>query len=287
VPAVEIEIEIHTLERTPAWTQGAAPYALPTNAVRACGSQHTRPTASAGTSPKTTGQHNWRKPKSRGCSHAIPIIAAGPAHTSLTAAATSSQLRSSSPCSLGSVSRATLSLWSTPQHITPVGGRRSLSLPGTDLLGPQRCGKATSSSTVTVAPQRFHALRRLALARAHHRPTTGLLLRLQRADRGHVRRRQVRRRQVRLAGRLAAPGAPLRDCAGVGRVEDARARVHGHLAAPGAPLRDCAGVGGVEDARARVHGRLAAHLAAPGARGSFPSETHESCFAHALRHDSA
>ncbi len=31
----EIEIEIHTLERTPAWTQGAAPYALPTNAVQA------------------------------------------------------------------------------------------------------------------------------------------------------------------------------------------------------------------------------------------------------------
>jgi hypothetical protein len=73
----------------------------------------------------------------------------------------------------------------------------------------------------------IHAFRRLALARAHHRPTTGLLLRLQKADRGHVRRRYVRRRQVRLghgrlAGRLAAPGAPLRDCAGVGGVVDAR-----------------------------------------------------------------
>ncbi len=29
------EIEIHTLEQTPAWTQEAAPYALPTNAVQA------------------------------------------------------------------------------------------------------------------------------------------------------------------------------------------------------------------------------------------------------------
>jgi hypothetical protein len=64
VQVLEIEIEIHTLERTPAWTQGAAPYVLPTNAVQACGSQHTRPTALAGTSPKT-GQHDWRKPKSR------------------------------------------------------------------------------------------------------------------------------------------------------------------------------------------------------------------------------
>jgi hypothetical protein len=29
------KLEILTLERTPAWTQGAAPYALPTNAVQA------------------------------------------------------------------------------------------------------------------------------------------------------------------------------------------------------------------------------------------------------------
>jgi hypothetical protein len=70
----------------------------------------------------------------------------------------------------------------------------------------------------------IHALHCRALARAHHRPTTGLLLRLQLSDRGHVRRRQVHRRQVRLAGRLAAPGAPLRDCAGVGGVEDAGGR---------------------------------------------------------------
>jgi hypothetical protein len=35
VQVLEREIEIHTLERTPAWTQGAAPYALPTNAVQA------------------------------------------------------------------------------------------------------------------------------------------------------------------------------------------------------------------------------------------------------------
>ena len=73
-----------------------------------------------------------------------------------------------------------------------------------------------------VSTSQIHAFRRLALARAHNRPTTGLLLLLQRSDVGHVRRRQARRRQVRLAGRLAAPGAPLRDCAGVGGVVDAR-----------------------------------------------------------------
>jgi hypothetical protein len=33
--AREQKLEIFTLERTPAWTQGAAPYALPTNAVQA------------------------------------------------------------------------------------------------------------------------------------------------------------------------------------------------------------------------------------------------------------
>jgi hypothetical protein len=73
----EIEMEIHTLERTPAWTQGAAPYALPTN-ERLCGSQHTRPTAAAGTSPiKDHRATRLAQAKVKGAfSRGLPIIAA-------------------------------------------------------------------------------------------------------------------------------------------------------------------------------------------------------------------
>jgi hypothetical protein len=115
------------------------------------------------------------------------------------------------------------------------------------LRGP--AGSENGERRRAACASEIQALHCRALARAHHRPTTGLLLRLQTSDRGHVRRRQVR-----LAGRLAAPGAPLRDCAGVGGVEDARARLAAADLAAVARQRACESGGRRVAAQAGVAG---------------------------------